>query len=194
MVHVQRQNDPIAKQMAHDMNFIKSGLDRVFEGVQRNSSDIEQLNTKLNLAEDLILKLQASVNRIEATLRRKNIIIFGIDEDTQEATASLIFKYYGSSQFSSDMIEDAHRVGCGKSPRPIVTKFFRYDVMIDVMKNHNARQNMVKNNIKISADLTPDQQERMKELRQTGQAGVLEELEGGTSKPQTLRPCQRWQC
>jgi len=178
---VQQQNHVLSRQlcsvqqtMAQDMGYIKQSLNNVHDCLQTHGRNIQQLQDKLRDAESNISKLQSSA-------RRKNIKITGVSDVDKETTKTLtdtvihtLNKYTGDSTYSSDMIEDAHRVGRrGRYPRPIIVQFSRYDVTMKAMTNQTARKAMFADNIKISADLTPEQQEAMQELRRNGQTGIL---------------------
>ena len=192
VLQVQHQHERLAEQLSQqmrgikdsitqDIGFIKLSLEKVCEGVQSNTLHIKELETRLSSAETTISALQTTANRTEATLRRKNIKIAGIAESSGETSHCLLSKiiqtlnmYDKSFQYTNDLIEDVRRVGKrGKHCRPVIVHFCKHETTMKIMSNQSARRNMMADNIKISADLTPEQQKQITELNRSGQVGIL---------------------
>ena len=158
---------------------VKSVLD-IAALVQGHNSQLSCLEDKLELASSKVVELEGQIERLYVDQKRRNCKITGLEERTENGDELLIYtvdtirQYYRGWDLQQSDIEKIYRVGRrGRYPRPIIICFVRQHDAERLLHDKNGRDEMAYDKIWVGPDLTRDQREKMRELKDKGLKGVL---------------------
>ena len=203
----QQQDSAIAKthseleKAQEEIKQMRQSLEYMDEAMEARDEEMDEL-------QDELMEARHNLNRVEAHNRRGNIKIYGIPEhkgegkeSCDEAAMKLFNDYMPGHDWDVDQVERAHRLGQykeGGRGRPILVKMANPQDTFYILGNKKARENMKKDNIHISQDLTRDQQDILKQEKDKGNlayfvAGklVIKEGEGKFSNRDSSRGRRR---
>ncbi|CAH1155684.1 unnamed protein product [Phaedon cochleariae] len=117
---VLQQNDDIKKDI--------SKLNNNLEDIREDIKEIRQENKTLEEENKI---LNNKIESLENKLKKYNIIIYGLKEEREEVTQSVVVKLFREKleePFNETEIRDCYRIGKseGEKPRPVLVEFVRY--------------------------------------------------------------------
>ncbi|RUM94949.1 MAG: hypothetical protein DSZ28_00540 [Thiothrix sp.] len=170
-------------QLSDKLTSLEEEIVRVDSERHVNSLDIEELKTANDDQRCEIDSLNDEIDRLEAYSRRDSIRIFGMkeseDESHEHCTKSLVEllnKYFTFKVWKADDMVRAHRVGpqrAARSPRHVIAKFARSSDVASILKSREARATLREKGVRLAADLTRRQNQKLQELRERGQHGYF---------------------
>ena len=148
--------------------------------VQGHKSQLSCLEDKLEFANSKVIELEGQIERIYVDQKRRNCKISGLEERTDNVdellihTVDTIRQYYRGWDLQQNDIEKIYRVGRrGRYPRPVIISFLRQCDADRLCHDKKCRDEMAFDKIWVGPDLTRDQREKMRELKDKGLKGVL---------------------
>ena len=146
-----------------------------------NHEQSSQINERFEVVDSRVERLEVQLENLMIAQKRKSCKITGVEEDKTETRDSLanlavdiIRRNYRGWDLEVQDIEKIHRVGRhGRYPRPVIIGFLRQGDADTLLQNREGRDSLYKRGVRVGPDLTSKQREKMMELRERGQRGVL---------------------
>lgn len=165
---------PITNQQIFDLlqevkvqnNIIKTDIKTIKEDLNYYKGKIQDLEDKVSELEGENTNLQKRVKNLEESAKKNQIIVFGLEEETEELLEDRILHFLTnnlSTNISAQNIDNIYRIGKkGRgNTRPVIVRFVRYLEKQLVLRNANKLKGT---GISISNDLTHQQQQEQKIL------------------------------
>ena len=187
------------------LNYIKSDVIKLKHAAQEDRTDINELLQNRDDAHSRIQQLEKDVERLEVNARQSNLKFFGIPEpdprdnrtDIDELVYALNYFSPSSTWKNADFV-NVHRLGrTGQqhrrrdhqqqdSPRPLIITFRHEDDKVLILRDRERRERLRQYGIRMAADLTPRQRERLQHFKQQGRVAYYRNgrlhVENGYSK------------
>ena len=170
-------------EMAVSMKKTEHELMRMDKCIAEQKNSVDMVVERVENIERVAQYLEDDLDRLEGQSRRDNLRFYGLPENENEfyescatAMVDLLNKNFTNKQWSLQDITRAHRVGRQRDrqdPRPMIVKFARCSDTVMILKAKESRDNLRKQNVRISADHTKRQAEQLRDLRSQGKFGIV---------------------
>ncbi|VEN39038.1 unnamed protein product [Callosobruchus maculatus] len=145
---------------------IKNDVVQLKENLEKHESQIENLNSKISVVEAENVILKEKLVAANKSLKKDNIIVFGVTETEAENTPELIIKLLNdklSTNLEIAEISNAYRLGQKQNnkTRPILISFVRYLVKQNILRSASKLKG---SGIALANDLTTEERETQKQL------------------------------
>ncbi|XP_070395933.1 uncharacterized protein [Dermacentor albipictus] len=116
-------------------------LNDVLTVIAKHTEQLDQLRSEVNSLKETIHNQQKKLNDLEDRSRRRNLIIFGLEEPTNESAGDLRKRvlddiFCAKLGVTTNTVERIHRIGrISDKPRPVLLNFFDYNEKVSVLKN-----------------------------------------------------------
>lgn len=164
--------------------------------LEERIKELKEDRGKTGKLEDRIRELEndkermgKKIDRIEGISRRNNIRIFGVKEeeggrmgrgrgeDMKRLARKVIETAMPEGNWGKDFIESAYRIGPPRAPnaepRTLIVRMQEWSDVMKVIKNHRGRDWLKRQGVGISMDVTSDQAEQLKKLKEEGKTGYF---------------------
>jgi hypothetical protein len=171
----QQDMETMRKQLQGEISTIRH---QVAQQDRQNKKVIEEMKTKIQILTSENTKLKIKVNVLDRQLRKNNVMVFGVPEDSNNESCQETMQYICQNlnvTLEEDHIQDAFRVGRNKGRRPILCKLNSFNKKREILQ-----QSKRCTNIKILNDLSKQDREDLKILkpyaenaRKNGQRAII---------------------
>ena len=148
--------------------------------VDRHNEHFTNVDQRLKLADVKVNELEEQLERFYTDMKRKSCKITGIEESSERgdallrSTVSMLRYYYKEWDLDTKDIDKIYRVGRqGRYPRPIIINFVRQMDADRLLQDRVGRGEMAYDGIRVGPDMTKNQREQMRELKDKGIRGIL---------------------
>ena len=197
------------KTLQEELSSLKNNVLTARQKIEGNTSDIDKLLQLNKHTCQRVEFLESEVEKLLAHSRRNNLKFFGIsegkDSETYDACVDTVLNimniFFPDKTWTASDVEQAYRIGKTRNPdrpRPIIVRFYRWSDALRVLNNKQARDNMRAAGIRVAADLTLNQSNRLKEIKAQGLSGYYRHgrlyIRSGPKPPnaqQDRQPSQR---
>ena len=183
-----------------DLGTINAKLDSILEGMQLQRNALNEQKMILEKQAVMMGKYEKGQNEMKQDIeglrqeidflkeqnekheqysRRKNIRLYDVPEtqgreDSEKTVSNILNKYFPDNDLQ---IERAHRIGRKRrpndKPRPLICRFLDWRDAMTVMKAREIREIMRKDGINVAQDLTMNQFEQLRCLKNEGKRGYF---------------------
>lgn len=150
------------------------------------NSEIRAVKTKVTILENRDKQYSEQLNFIQKELRKNNLIIFGLVEEDEEDILQKVLDLFNNTlkvSVEATEINITYRFGKKEKSRPVLVKFVTTFKKIEVLKNGKLLKNT---QVAISNDLTKEDREKQKILRDHLKIAKAENLEAKIVRNQLL--------
>ena len=161
------------KRLEGMMNFMNHGMNELRTIISDNTNVINSLKAYQDRLLKRLDKAEYESERLEEYEKRLNIKIFGLQESSEDCKDQVVnlFNHFSKDpQWERGHIDRAFRVGKrqGTKGRPLIATFVNFGDKMFVLADKTMRDNLRRDGIRITSDLTNKQQAEVDHFRDLG--------------------------